>query len=151
MLHREHYTRFDFSIGDYPHKRRLGTEQRPLLELTAALSARGVRRRLRSREASHQEVSGCGGGGTPGDRGRSRQTAVILSRRIRFLLVLGVRLEADAVERQDLSALQERAPAGNQCGLRDVDLLECVRIRSADDESRQLDERSDDRINIVLR
>jgi CelD/BcsL family acetyltransferase involved in cellulose biosynthesis len=42
MLHREHYTRFDFSIGDYPHKRRLGTEQRPLLELTAALSARGV-------------------------------------------------------------------------------------------------------------
>ena len=42
MLHQEHYTTFDFSIGDYPHKRRLGTEQRPLLELTAALSARGV-------------------------------------------------------------------------------------------------------------
>jgi len=42
MLHQEHYTTFDFSIGDYPHKRRLGTEQRPLLELTAALSVRGV-------------------------------------------------------------------------------------------------------------
>jgi len=42
MLHQEHYTTFDFSIGDYPHKRRLGTEQRPLLDLTAALSARGV-------------------------------------------------------------------------------------------------------------
>jgi CelD/BcsL family acetyltransferase involved in cellulose biosynthesis len=42
MLHQEHYTTFDFSIGDYPHKRRLGTEQRPLLELTSALSARGV-------------------------------------------------------------------------------------------------------------
>jgi CelD/BcsL family acetyltransferase involved in cellulose biosynthesis len=42
MLHQEHYTTFDFSIGDYPHKRNLGTEQRPLLELTAALSVRGV-------------------------------------------------------------------------------------------------------------
>jgi CelD/BcsL family acetyltransferase involved in cellulose biosynthesis len=42
MLHQEHYTTFDFSIGDYPHKRRLGTEQRPLLELTAALSVRGL-------------------------------------------------------------------------------------------------------------
>jgi CelD/BcsL family acetyltransferase involved in cellulose biosynthesis len=42
MLHQTHYTTFDFSIGDYPHKRRLGTEQRPLLELTAALSVRGV-------------------------------------------------------------------------------------------------------------
>jgi hypothetical protein len=59
-----------------------------------------------------------------------------------ILLVLGVRSEADCVERQDLSALQERAPAGNQCGLRDVDLLERVRIRSAADESRQLGERA---------
>ena len=56
---------------------------------------------------------------------------MIPSRRIEFLPVLGVRLEADAVERQDLSALQERAPAGNRCGVRDVDLLERVRIRSA--------------------
>ena len=42
MLHLQHYTTFDFSIGDYPHKRRLGTEQRPLLEFTAALSVRGL-------------------------------------------------------------------------------------------------------------
>jgi CelD/BcsL family acetyltransferase involved in cellulose biosynthesis len=42
MLHQKRYTMFDFSIGDYPHKRRLGTEQRPLFELTAALSVRGV-------------------------------------------------------------------------------------------------------------
>jgi hypothetical protein len=36
--HREQY----LSSGDCPHKRCLGTEQRPLLEFTAALSARGV-------------------------------------------------------------------------------------------------------------
>jgi CelD/BcsL family acetyltransferase involved in cellulose biosynthesis len=42
MLHQEQYTTFDFSIGDYPHKRRLGTQPKPLLELTAALSVRGL-------------------------------------------------------------------------------------------------------------
>jgi CelD/BcsL family acetyltransferase involved in cellulose biosynthesis len=42
MLHLQHYTTFDFSIGDYPHKRRLGAARQPLLEFTAALSARGV-------------------------------------------------------------------------------------------------------------
>jgi len=72
--------------------------------------------------------------GCPGGRKDIEQDPV--------LLVLRVRLEADGVERQDLSALQERVPAGNQCGLRDVDLPERVRIRSAADESRQLGERA---------
>jgi hypothetical protein len=66
----------------------------------------------------------------PGDREDIEQDPV--------LLVLGIGLEADGVERQDLSALQERAPTGDQCGLCDVELLERVRIRSAADESRQL-------------
>jgi hypothetical protein len=49
-------------------------------------------------------------------------------------------------------------PARDQRGLRDVELLERVRIRSAADESRQLGElaqpveaTSDDSINVVLR
>jgi hypothetical protein len=86
----------------------------------------------------------------PGDREDIEQDPV--------LLVLRVRLEADGVDWQDLSALQERVPTRDQRGLRDVELLERVRIRSAADESRQLGEltqpveaTSDDPINVVLR
>jgi CelD/BcsL family acetyltransferase involved in cellulose biosynthesis len=41
-LHAEGYRLFDFSIGDYPYKRRLGARGGPLFELTAALSPRGL-------------------------------------------------------------------------------------------------------------
>jgi hypothetical protein len=68
----------------------------------------------------------------PGDREDIEQDAVFL--------VLGIGLKADGIERQDLSALQQRAPARDQGGLRDVELLERVRIRSAADKSRQLGE-----------
>src|SRR6516162_4247935 len=68
----------------------------------------------------------------PGNREDIKQDAVFL--------VLGIGLEADGVERQDLSALQQPAPARDQRGLRDVELLERVRIRSAADKSRQLSE-----------
>jgi CelD/BcsL family acetyltransferase involved in cellulose biosynthesis len=33
---------FDFSIGDLPHKRRLGAQRSPLFELIVALTARGL-------------------------------------------------------------------------------------------------------------
>src|SRR5262245_52953416 len=61
----------------------------------------------------------------PGDREDIEQDAVFL--------VLGISLEAGGVERQDLSALQQRAPARDKGGLRNVELLERVRIRSAAD------------------
>jgi len=41
-LHAEGYRLFDFSVGDYPYKRRLGARGEPLFELTAALTARGL-------------------------------------------------------------------------------------------------------------
>lgn len=41
-LHAEGYRVFDFSIGDYPYKRRMGARGEPLLELTAALTPRGL-------------------------------------------------------------------------------------------------------------
>ena len=42
MLHAEGFRQFDFSVGEYPYKRRLGARPRPLYDLTAALTARGV-------------------------------------------------------------------------------------------------------------
>lgn len=41
-LHAEGYRLFDFSVGDYPYKRRLGARGEPLFELTAALTPRGL-------------------------------------------------------------------------------------------------------------
>lgn len=41
-LHAEGYRVFDFSVGDYPYKRRLGARGEPLFELTAALTPRGL-------------------------------------------------------------------------------------------------------------
>ncbi len=42
MLHAEGYRRFDFSIGDYAYKRRLGVSTRPLFRVATPLSARGL-------------------------------------------------------------------------------------------------------------
>ena len=33
---------FDFSVGDYPYKRRLGARSQPLFDLTEALTWRGL-------------------------------------------------------------------------------------------------------------
>jgi CelD/BcsL family acetyltransferase involved in cellulose biosynthesis len=41
-LHAEGYRLFDFSVGDYPYKRRLGAHGEPLFDLTAALTPRGL-------------------------------------------------------------------------------------------------------------
>jgi CelD/BcsL family acetyltransferase involved in cellulose biosynthesis len=41
-LHAEGFRVFDFSVGDYDYKRRLGARGEPLFELTEALSARGL-------------------------------------------------------------------------------------------------------------
>lgn len=42
MLHAEGFRVFDFSVGDYPYKRRLGARSQPLFDLTAALTPRGL-------------------------------------------------------------------------------------------------------------
>jgi CelD/BcsL family acetyltransferase involved in cellulose biosynthesis len=42
MLHGEGFRRFDFSVGDYPYKHRLGAQRVPLFDLTAALTPRGM-------------------------------------------------------------------------------------------------------------
>lgn len=42
MLHAEGFRTFDFSVGDYPYKRRLGARSQPLFDLTAALAPRGL-------------------------------------------------------------------------------------------------------------
>ena len=42
MLHAEGYRLFDFSVGDYPYKRRLGARGLPLFDLTVALTRRGL-------------------------------------------------------------------------------------------------------------
>jgi len=42
MLRAQGYQKFDFSIGDYPYKRRLGVQPRPLVDLLVARSALGV-------------------------------------------------------------------------------------------------------------
>lgn len=42
MLHGRGYKFFDFAIGDYDYKRRLGVSNQPLFNLTTAMSARGL-------------------------------------------------------------------------------------------------------------
>jgi CelD/BcsL family acetyltransferase involved in cellulose biosynthesis len=42
MLHAEGFRVFDFSVGEYPYKRRLGARSQPLFELTEALTLRGL-------------------------------------------------------------------------------------------------------------
>jgi len=42
LLHSEGYRLFDFSVGDYPYKQRLGARRLPLLDLTVALTPRGL-------------------------------------------------------------------------------------------------------------
>jgi CelD/BcsL family acetyltransferase involved in cellulose biosynthesis len=42
MLHAEGFRQFDFSVGDYPYKRRLGARSQPLFDLTEALTWRGL-------------------------------------------------------------------------------------------------------------
>ena len=41
-LHAEGYRLFDFSVGDYEYKRRLGAQGEPLFEITTALTTRGL-------------------------------------------------------------------------------------------------------------
>jgi CelD/BcsL family acetyltransferase involved in cellulose biosynthesis len=42
LLHAEGYRVFDFSVGNYPYKRRLGARSRPLFDLTVALTTRAL-------------------------------------------------------------------------------------------------------------
>ena len=42
MLHAQGYRHFDFSIGDYAYKRRLGVSSRPLFRLRMVMSIRGL-------------------------------------------------------------------------------------------------------------
>jgi CelD/BcsL family acetyltransferase involved in cellulose biosynthesis len=42
MLHAQGYRMFDFSIGDYAYKRRLGVSSHPLFRLSTAMSPRGL-------------------------------------------------------------------------------------------------------------
>lgn len=61
MLHEEGFRAFDFSVGRYAYKRRLGAQPRPLYDLTDALAPRGVpllaadraRQFVRARPALH--------------------------------------------------------------------------------------------------
>ena len=48
-LHRDGVREFDFSIGNYAYKRRFGVTRTPLVDLSAALSWRGVPHALRDR------------------------------------------------------------------------------------------------------
>jgi CelD/BcsL family acetyltransferase involved in cellulose biosynthesis len=50
-LHRDGVREFDFSIGNYAYKRRFGVTRTPLVDLSAALSWRGVPHALRDRAA----------------------------------------------------------------------------------------------------
>jgi CelD/BcsL family acetyltransferase involved in cellulose biosynthesis len=51
-LHKDGVREFDFSIGNYAYKRRFGVVPLPLLDLTAALSWRGIPYALRDRAAA---------------------------------------------------------------------------------------------------
>jgi len=42
MLRSQGFRNFDFSLGEFPYKRRLGTRTRPLRDLVIAASVRGV-------------------------------------------------------------------------------------------------------------
>jgi CelD/BcsL family acetyltransferase involved in cellulose biosynthesis len=50
-LHEQGVREFDFSIGNYAYKRRLGVKRLPLLDISAALSWRGLPYALRDRAA----------------------------------------------------------------------------------------------------
>jgi CelD/BcsL family acetyltransferase involved in cellulose biosynthesis len=50
-LHRDGVREFDFSIGNYTYKRRFGVTRIPLVDLSAALSWRGLPYALRDRAA----------------------------------------------------------------------------------------------------
>ncbi|MFH0303151.1 GNAT family N-acetyltransferase [Bradyrhizobium sp. 31Argb] len=50
-LHKQGVREFDFSIGNYAYKRRFGVKRLPLLDISAALSWRGLPRALRDRAA----------------------------------------------------------------------------------------------------
>lgn len=50
-LHKQGVREFDFSIGNYAYKRRFGVKRLPLLDISAALSWRGLPRVLRARIA----------------------------------------------------------------------------------------------------
>jgi len=50
-LHQDGVREFDFSIGNYAYKRRFGVTRTPLLDLSAALSWRGLPHALRDRAA----------------------------------------------------------------------------------------------------
>src|SRR6267142_7122246 len=50
-LHRDGVREFDFSIGNYAYKRRFGVVRTPLVDITAALSWRGLPYALRDRAA----------------------------------------------------------------------------------------------------
>ena len=50
-LHRDGVREFDFSIGNYAYKRRFGVERIALLDISAALSWRGIPYALRDRAA----------------------------------------------------------------------------------------------------
>jgi CelD/BcsL family acetyltransferase involved in cellulose biosynthesis len=61
-LHRDGIRRFDFSIGNYAYKRRFGVKRIALVDITAALSWRGLRYALRDRAArwlrGHPQLAG---------------------------------------------------------------------------------------------
>ncbi|MCA6111015.1 GNAT family N-acetyltransferase [Bradyrhizobium cenepequi] len=50
-LHKQGVREFDFSIGNYAYKRRFGVKRLPLLDISAALSWRGLAHALRDRAA----------------------------------------------------------------------------------------------------
>jgi CelD/BcsL family acetyltransferase involved in cellulose biosynthesis len=50
-LHKDGVREFDFSIGNYAYKRRFGVARLPLVDVTAALSWRGLPHALRDRVA----------------------------------------------------------------------------------------------------
>jgi CelD/BcsL family acetyltransferase involved in cellulose biosynthesis len=50
-LHKDGAREFDFSIGNYAYKRRFGVSDRPLVDISAALSWRGLSYALRDRAA----------------------------------------------------------------------------------------------------
>ena len=60
-LHKDGIRQFDFSIGNYAYKRRFGVARIPLIDLTAALSWRGLPYALRDRAArwlrSHPQLA----------------------------------------------------------------------------------------------
>jgi CelD/BcsL family acetyltransferase involved in cellulose biosynthesis len=62
-LHREGVREFDFSIGNYAYKRRFGVTRLPLVDLSAALSWRGLPYALRDRAArelrSYPKLTAC--------------------------------------------------------------------------------------------